>query len=386
MQIVDSQANITAAKPLHILYIITNLGIGGAERQVLDLANHMHKLGHKVTLINMRAGNAWLDELPFEYIELNLQRNLKSFWQTLQIFNQFIINNAVDVVHSHMFHANIFARIAKGLISKPFYLVCTAHSSNEGGLPRMLAYRLTNWLGNIFTNVSQDAVDSFIKKGAATKSNMQVVHNGIKLVTFQMIQASYVKEIKQKYTHNSNDFIWLCVARLVLEKDHKTLLLAFKHVLDKKPDSVLWLVGDGPCKETLQQQAIALGIDKRVYFLGTQQDIASWLHASSAFVLSSLYEGFGLAIAEALLSDKSIVMTDCGSANTLLVNHNWVVPIASPSKLAEKMLEQMTSIHYHANSISEQIRQHKQHIIKQFSLEAIAVKWLSFYNMRSNKL
>ena len=69
-----------------------------------------------------------------------------------------------DVLHSHMVHANIFARLLRLIASVPV-VVATTHSINEGGLLRTLAYRVTDRLADITTNVSPDAVAAFVRRG-----------------------------------------------------------------------------------------------------------------------------------------------------------------------------------------------------------------------------
>lgn len=67
----------------------------------------------------------------------------------------------------HMVHSNIFARLSRIFFNPK--LICTAHSNNEGGKARMLAYRATHYLSDLTTNVSQSASDSFETLGAVQK-------------------------------------------------------------------------------------------------------------------------------------------------------------------------------------------------------------------------
>lgn len=70
-----------------------------------------------------------------------------------------------------MVHANLFARLLRITLKIP-KLICTAHSNNEGGRLRMLAYRLTDFLADLTTNVSPNAVNSFIEKEHLKRKNM----------------------------------------------------------------------------------------------------------------------------------------------------------------------------------------------------------------------
>ncbi len=77
-----------------------------------------------------------------------------------------------DVIHSHMIHTNLLAAALVRLTIKIPRLVCTAHNTNEGGRLRMLAYRITDGLADISTNVSQAATDKFLELGAVATGRM----------------------------------------------------------------------------------------------------------------------------------------------------------------------------------------------------------------------
>ncbi|MFX5700993.1 glycosyltransferase, partial [Acinetobacter baumannii] len=96
------------------------------------------------------------------------------FGSALKKFKTVIEQFKPDVVHAHMVHANIFARLARKYVSFP-RLICTAHSNNEGGRLRMLAYRLTHGLADMTTNVSRQACESFENFGAVPKSDIFTV-------------------------------------------------------------------------------------------------------------------------------------------------------------------------------------------------------------------
>lgn len=88
-----------------------------------------------------------------------------------------------DVVHSHLVHANILARVTRLFVRIPF-LVCTAHNVNEGGWRRELLYRLTDPLGDLLTNVSQEAVRIYTERRIAPARKIRLMENGIDLSRF----------------------------------------------------------------------------------------------------------------------------------------------------------------------------------------------------------
>lgn len=104
--------------PKKITLIITGLGMGGAERQVCDLADQFSAKGHEVLLIAM-TGEALNrpQSTKIEVVELGMAKTpigfIKAYWKTRRLIKQF----KPDVVHSHMVHANLFARLLRCIYS-----------------------------------------------------------------------------------------------------------------------------------------------------------------------------------------------------------------------------------------------------------------------------
>ncbi len=168
---------------MKILYLITGLGVGGAERVVVDLATQMHLRGHQVKIIYLKGDVHVKPELAdIEVICIGLD-NMLCILNSLNKFNSIVAEFKPDIVHAHMVHANIFARISR--LFKPFpRLICTAHNSNEGGKLRMLIYHFTNRFSDLNTNVSKEATSRFIQMKAFDK-NAIAVYNGVNLDKFK---------------------------------------------------------------------------------------------------------------------------------------------------------------------------------------------------------
>ena len=153
---------------MRILYVITGLGQGGAERVVCDLADKMYEKGNDVKIAYLTGDVLTKPHYPeIELIKINLN-SLLLFPLAYIKLSKVIRIFKPDVVHSHMVHANIFTRLIQ--IASPIKkLICTAHSSDEGGRFRMVLYRLTHNLAHTTTNVSNDATMSFEKTCAIVR-------------------------------------------------------------------------------------------------------------------------------------------------------------------------------------------------------------------------
>ena len=362
---------------MKILLIITGLGIGGAEKQVCDLADKFVQLGHQVRLVSLISASSE-QTLPtnnqVEIIYLSMTKNpidvVRAYFKLRNIIQNFHPN----VIHSHMFHANLMARLIR-LSTKVDRLICTAHSKNEGGALRMTLYRFTNFLSDINTNVSQDAVNAFIEKKAVKKDQMIAMENGID--TFLFKKDSAMKENMQlSLPLINNDYVFLAVGRLTDPKDYPNLLKAFSIVNRQKPNSCLLIAGIGELEQELKQYTIQLGISEKVSFLGLRRDINQLMNIADTYVMSSYFEGLPLVIGEAMATENVIVATDCGGTREVIGDNGFLVPIRNSEALANAMLQSM-DLTEEARSILG--KKSREHILKYYSLDAVVNKWLNLY-------
>lgn len=226
---------------MKILLVITGLSMGGAENQVVNLADSFASRGHKVTLAYILEPALVLPRS--EQVKVVWLGGTKSTLGMVKAYAnlvKLIQQTKPDVLHSHMFHANILSRLAR-LGSKVPRLVCTAHNTNEGGKMRMLAYRMTDKLAHEFTNVSQEAVESFERVKAAPVGRMLATHNGIDTQRFCFNPVARQQLRSELGIQRSKVFI--AIGRFHEQKDYPNLLDAFSILSSNQPNSHLLIVG-----------------------------------------------------------------------------------------------------------------------------------------------
>lgn len=362
---------------MNILLVITGLGIGGAEKQVCDLADKFFQLGYQVKLVSLSPSFSE-QTLPksnqIEIIYLNMLKTpielIKAYLKLRKLIKSF----NPDVVHSHMFHANLMTRIVR-LFTKINRLICTAHNTNEGGSLRMNLYRFTNFLSDLNTNVSQEAVEAFIEKKAVKKNQMVAMGNGIDTSLFKKDDSMKI-DIQPSLKLNKNDYVFLAVGRLTAQKDYPNLLRAFSIVNKQKPHTCLLIAGIGELEQELKQYVNQLGISEKVSFLGLRRDIHKLMNLADTYVMSSHFEGFGLVIAEAMSTEKVVISTDCGGTREVIGGNGLLVPIRDSEALANAMLQSMALTAEERSILGKKAR---QHIVDNYSLDAVVNKWLKLY-------
>lgn len=354
---------------MKILYVITGLGVGGAEKVVTELADQMFKRGHQVKIAYLK-GEVMVhpQNTDIELIYLGFE-DIKSIGSAYKNYKKILQRFSPDVVHAHMVHANVFARISRVFVAVP-KLICTAHNSNEGGQLRMLAYKFTNHLSDLNTNVSDEASKSLIAKGAFNKNNLTTVYNGIDLQKFNKKDSTL--------TLNNNVIHFICIGRFNEQKDYPNLFRAIVLLKDKLPDLKFKfsIVGDGELRSELETLIENLNIKNCVELLGKRRDIPHLLNAADFFVLPSKHEGLPTVVIEAMACHTFVIATNCGGSAEIMGNTGILVQPQDSEKLA-RALEKALSLSQ--DVIQENNHNARNRIENLFSLETSVNKWLEIY-------
>ncbi len=259
-----------------------------------------------------------------------------------------------DVVHVHGFKENLIAGIAARLLRIP--IVRTHHGRGMIGAGRLhtcIERFNAAFLADGLIAVSRDLAESLRLSGISLK-HLRVIRNGIDLSAAE-ISASAAAH---REPSADKDFTIGTVGRLVGVKNHRCLLIAFRHVLDQIGNARLVIVGDGPLAGELKSLAAELGISERVLFAGFQRTVSTYMRSLDVFVLSSLHEGVPISLLEAMSMDVPVVCTRVGgipeviahSQNGLLVEPEdarslaaAVVRIAADKAFAHMLAENARS-------------------------------------------
>ncbi|TMP05559.1 glycosyl transferase [Pseudoalteromonas sp. S3178] len=361
---------------MKILLVITGLGMGGAEHVVVNMAEELFKKGYEVKIVYLTGSALVLPKNSnIEVIPLNMM-GAKSFVTSYLKLRAIVKNFKPDVIHSHMVHANILVRCLR-LSLKVKKIISTSHSNNEGGKLRMLAYRITDKLANISTNVSADAVNESIRRGAVKRGRMISVPNGINTETFY-----FNSEKRSKIRHElsiGHKKLLLAVGRFTEAKDYPNLLNAIKLLKKQRTDFKLFIVGDGPLKSYLENMIEEFDLKDYAELLGIRNDIPALMSAADLFVLSSAWEGFGLVVAEAMACERLVVATDCGGVAQVVSPYGVLVKPMDSVSLSNAINNSMNISSDESAEIGSLSR---AHIINSYSLIKNIESYESLYNSR----
>ena len=356
---------------MKIVYIITGLSIGGAETITVNLAEQICQFGNSVIIMYLTGEQKIKVSNEIEVIPLNMKKSLLGFILALKKARRFLKKYKPDVVHANMFHSIIFSRILRIFVKIP-RLICTEHSNNYHGIVRKTIEHCTDFLSDVNTNVSIIATENFIKNKIFSAKKTKTVYNGINLKRFALNKNLV---IRNEYGIKDNDFVFINVSRLNPAKDHRCLINAFSIVHKQIENTKLLCVGSGELENELKDYAKKCCLEDSVLFIGSKVNVEDYYNASDCFVLSSEYEGFGLAVAEAMACELPVISTDCGGTSEIIQDNKWLVPIKDVEQLSSKMIY-VINLPLTERAI---IGKNNRDKVQCFSIETITEQWLMIY-------
>lgn len=357
---------------MRIVYVVTSLGMGGAERQVVALAGMMAESGHAVAILVLkpRLQEEW--PTAVEVIYLDIRKSPMSVMCGMGRARRILRDFRPDIIHSHSFHANMIVRLLKVFVPAPVVL-STIHNVYEGGRLRMLAYRLTDRLSSRTTAVSEAVARRFVRLKAVANGKCVVLTNGIDCDEFAPNADRRVHMRAQMGV--DDDFVWVTAGRIVPAKGYPNLLRAFARLRERNSNAQLWVAGEATGNEGASLVA-GLGLAESVRWLGLRRDMPALLDAADGFVLGSAWEGMPLALGEAMAMEKPAVATDVGGVNELVGDAGVIVPSRDPGALAQAMQDLMRSTLEDRLGLGSAAR---RRILAHHSMNAKAGEWNALY-------
>ena len=324
-----------------ILHVVPDLIPYGLEKVVASLAKWRDRSRFQVDIVSLYGeaegslGQA-LERTGARVFYLDKRKGLDT--RMFKRFGQVLRETAPDVVHTHNYVLRY--TLPPSLMQRVPVQVHTIHNVAQREVDfagRMLQY----WAfrGRVHpVAIAEEVVQTFRKVYGLPRPAL--IPNGIGVEDFSMPSRTR-DEWRQREGFESTDLLFVCVARLFAQKNHKTLLEAFASGPASLPNAKLLLAGDGDLQTALEAQACELRIRDKVRFLGRRQDIPAMLAACDVFVLASLWEGNPLSVMEAMAAGRPSVVTSVGGVPELLEDgkHGFAVDAGNSPAFAAAMMQ-----------------------------------------------
>lgn len=289
---------------MKILHVITSLYTGGAERLMVDLLPTLRNdEDFQVDLLLINGVETpfkkALKQAGIKVCALSMTNDVYNLRNIFR-FRRFLAHNNYDIIHTHNTACQLFVPIAKSLTRNKAKLVTTEHNTTNHRRTKWWLKPLDKWMYRKYAAIVciSDLTRHNLEQYLGTDWPMHTIYNGVDTKRF----ARPVKDIS-----GQQDFVVTMVAAFRPQKDQDTLIRAFTHL---EPNFRLQLVGGGQRGEELKALCRELSLEDRVQFLGVRMDVPDIMEQSDVIVLSSHWEGFGLAAVEGMASGRPMVATD----------------------------------------------------------------------------
>ena len=330
---------LSSNTPIRVLNVFMVLDRGGAETLVMNLYRNMDRT--KIQFDFMVHGNqigAYEEEILslggriFRMPPYSLF-NLFSYNKALKVF--FKEHKEYRIVHAHNSElGNLVLRQAK--IAGIPHRICHAHSAPHGVSIHNMLRNIFRWHTERYTTERMACSELAGHWQFGSKGHFTVIKNGIDLNQF-----TYDESLRLKTRDElglKDKFVIGQVGRFVPTKNHTFLLKVFKFIVSSRDDAVLVLVGDGPLRKQMEQEAEALGLSDKVMFMGVREDVDALMNACDVFVFPSLFEGLGIVLVEAQATGLPCIISDAVPTQVSVTDLCHFLPLEKPEEWAKCIL------------------------------------------------
>jgi len=325
---------------IRLMHIVLSLNIGGLERVVINLLKGLDPEIYTQILCCLEEPGALIHEVNRLGVKtISLKKGKGIDYLLLAKLAKVIRQEKIDIIHSHN-PTPYFYGVLSGKLAGVPVIIHTRHGRNTPKSKREIYLRrFLSCMTDRIVAVSNDSMDAAINREKIPSRKVVTIFNGIDIERYRP-NIDVVSKKKELGILDSDQVIGI-VARLSSEKDHSTLLDAFRIVLGNKKNIKLVIVGDGNLRGELQQKAQAISVGENTVFLGERHDVPDLLAVFDLFVLSSLTEGISLTLLEAMAAGLPVVATDVGGNAEVVMDSRTglIVPPADPRSMANAILK-----------------------------------------------
>ena len=336
--------------PLSITHFVENMERGGLERAVIDLIAAQREAGHECRLVCLFDRGILADELSASGVSVEIcDKRPGADLRALRRARDLLRGGGV--LHTHNAAAHYHAVLASAGLPLQ-RVVNTRHGMGESN-PRSRRdwlYRRSMLRTDYAVAVCETARLHLQDSGVSPRSALLAIPNGIRTEGFRAADGSASAWLRNELALPPHSRIIGTVGRLEPVKDQANLIRAFRKVRQTVPEAALVLVGDGALRAELEAIAAAEGVAEATRFLGDRSDVAQLLQGMDVFALSSVSEGYSIALLEACAAQLPIVATDVGGNREIVRDrrNGLLVPARNADALAAALAELLSSPAYAA--------------------------------------
>ncbi len=327
-----------------LLFIVNSLEVGGAEKQVVTLLNHLDAGRFALHLAYLKSGDRLLPQLDTgkldELICCNVSRGLEP--RAIRQLASLIEARDIDAVVCTNTYSMLYGYLARSRSRPRPKLATVFHTTllrTYSEKARMVLYRHLFRRSDLLIYVSENQRDHWREWGLRAASDA-VVHNGIDVDYFAAGRTA--PHDRARLGLSTDDYVIGLCSALRPEKAHGDLLQALAKLRSRGIGAKALLIGDGPERTGIESLARDLGLREHVIITGLQNDVRPYIACCDVMTLVSHTETFSLAALECMALGKPLVMSDIGGASEQVV-HGQTGLLFEPRDIAA-LTEQLATL------------------------------------------
>jgi len=331
-------------RPIRVLQLITSLERGGAENHLLALLTHADRRAFELETAVLSGEGELVPVFRQAGIPVHLLKSRSRFDPlALARLVRLLRSGHFDILHSHLFRADIYAGLAVARLGehRPL-LVSTRHNDDR--------FFLNPFVGLVHYGVSarQDLIIAIsdhiarftVSRGVRHPERVRRVYHGLEPPVTKALEREG-QHIRQELGIGPDAFLVGNVGRLALQKGQRHLIAAMPLLLERVPRARAIIAGGGDLEDYLRDLASEIGVAEQVHVLGPRKDVPALMHAIDVFVMPSIWEGFGLVLLEAMAAGRPIVASRVATIPEVVADGETglLVPAGDPLALATALAE-----------------------------------------------
>lgn len=373
---------------MRILHVIYTHGVGGAEKYLKHLLPGLKTYGIDCDLIVVctpKTENTFAD-----YCDMLNSLGIKttlivaekySIVSTARKVNNYLKETQINILHTHLFHADLMAGVLKTFFNKNVIIISTKHGYQEKVLlqydpvkykkPNDLYYHITRYILrkiDINVAVSKAMADLYFNL-ELSNTHFPYIHHGITFPEFGP------PEPDNTYRRANPQLI--TVGRVEIIKGHHLLIDAMPAILEVFPTTKLLVLGEGSEKANCVEHVKKAGLQDHVEFMGFVQQPYQYISNSDILIQPSFFESFGLVFIEGLALQTPIIAFDVPAGNEILENDITALLVnkGDSNALAEKIIYLLKNPEVAKQISTNAFEKYK----REFTTEAMVKKMATWY-------
>ena len=338
---------------MKILRVINSLGVGGAERSIVNnVPVHIaNGLDMDVLLLDGKPSH-FLNELQIRNVRVTWLGRRINLYNPLLAFKLLPIFKHYDLVHVHLFPALYWVAFARMLSRSSTKLVYTEHNTHNRRRDNPILKWIDRLVYSQYTAIIaiSDATKVALDQHAGTQGKTVVIPNGVQIAELRSSCTSLPVELESRLQGKK---VLVQIAGFRPEKDQDTTIRALTELPD---EYVVVFVGDGVRRLTCESLAMELGVSNRVFFTGNQRDVSPFIKCAHLVVTSSHSEGFGRAAVEGMALGKPVVACDVCGLNEIVNGAGRLFEPGNHHSLSAMVLELMDSPAVYSRASAESLK------------------------------